>query len=272
MSNRKILPSFIVCLLAQCAGGVFAQDVPKPLAKLGGYELVFHDEFDNLDLSPDSHGKHTWYEGVWFNKHHVPLSSISASGGMLTLTWNRGQEQVDTSITTLSHDTKNFHAWKYGYFEARMKWDQVNGAWPAFWLIPVQDANRKDLYDGVRESGEVDILEGQGDHPHNIYTTVHDWVNGKDSANRNNVVKLPGDVDLAQFHTYGLLWTPGKLVWYFDGKEVHSESAAPIFDQQDYYMVISMQEASHWKSGDLSGVTATSMNLTVDWVRVWQQK
>jgi hypothetical protein len=167
MSNRKILPSFIICLLAQSAGGAFAQDVPKPLAKLGGYQLVFHDDFDNLDLSPDSHGKHVWYEGVWFNKHHVPLSSISASGGMLTLTWNRGQDQVDTSITTLSHDTKNFRAWKYGYFEARMKWDQVNGAWPAFWLIPVQDANRTDLYNGVRESGEVDILEGQGDHPHN---------------------------------------------------------------------------------------------------------
>src|SRR4051794_7419758 len=30
-----------------------------------GYRLVFNEEFDKLDLSPDGLGIHQWYEKVW---------------------------------------------------------------------------------------------------------------------------------------------------------------------------------------------------------------
>ncbi len=271
--NTWIFPIFALCYLAHPALPASAQEPPKPLRDLGGYHLVFHDDFDSLDLSPDGNGDHTWYEGVWFSKKHAPLSNISASSSILALTWRRNQESPDTSITTLSHDTRHFRAWRYGYFEARAKWDVVNGAWPAFWLIPVQDAQRVNLYNGVRESGEIDIFEGQGDHPHTLYTTVHDLTNStQDSANRNNTVQLSPDIDLSHFHNYGLLWTSGKLTWYLDGEEIHAEPAAPIFDKQDYYIVLGSQEGVDWKAGDLNGVSAPAISLHVDWVRVWQKK
>jgi hypothetical protein len=263
-----ILSSFV-----PFAAVAFSQEPPAPIAGIGGYKLVFQDDFDSLDLSPNGFGDHKWYEGIWFNKKHAPLSNISASSSILSLNWTPGQGSDDTSITTLSHDTRHFHAWRYGYFEARMKWDVVKGAWPAFWLISVQDAKRVDVYDGVRETGEIDIMEGQGDHPHEIYTTVHDWTNSThDAANKNNTVRLSPDIDFSQFHTYGLLWTPGKLAWYLDGRQIHTEVASPIFDKQDYYIVIGSQESVNWKSGDLTGVSASNINLSVDWVRVWQHK
>jgi hypothetical protein len=31
-----------------------------------------------------------------------------------------------------------------------------------------------------------------------------------------------------------------------------------------------MQEGVDWKSGDVTGVDARSITLTIDWVRVWQ--
>jgi beta-glucanase (GH16 family) len=259
--------------MALCIVAASAQEVPKALRELGGYQLVFQDDFDSLDLSPNGVGDHRWYEGVWFSHKHAPLHNISAASSILTLTWSRDQESADTSVTTLSHDTRHFHAWRYGYFEARAKWDVVKGAWPAFWLIPVQDAKRVNVYDGVRESGEIDIFEGQGDHPHSLYTTVHVWTNSTDdSANKNNRVPLSPNIDLSQFHDYGLLWTPGKLTWYLDGNEIHSESGAPVFDKQDYYIVLGIQEAVNWEAGNLSGVSASKINLSVDWVRVWQKK
>jgi beta-glucanase (GH16 family) len=271
--NTRIFSILALCYLTAAALPASAQQLPQPLRALPGYQLVFHDDFDSLDLSPDGKGDHTWYEGVWFSKKHAPLSNISASSSVLTLTWSRDQESPDTSITTLSHDTRHFRAWRYGYFEARAKWDVVKGAWPAFWLIPVQDAQRVNLYDGVRESGEIDIFEGQGDHPHILYTTVHDWTNSThDSANRNNTVQLSPHIDLSHFHNYGLLWTPGKLKWYLDGEEIHAEPAGPIFDKQDYYIVLGSQEGVDWKAGDLSGVSASAISLHVDWVRVWQKK
>ena len=246
---------------------------PTPIAppQAKGYKLVFADDFDTLDISPDGTGAHTWFEGVWFNQKHAPLRNIFAASSILSLRWERGQDAPDTSVTTLSRDKRQFSAWRYGYFEARMRWDAVPGAWPAFWLIPVQNATAQDLYDGTRESGEIDIFEGQGDRPHTFYGTIHDWVNRQDNASKLNSFELTKDVDFSQFHVYGLLWTPRQVTWFLDNRPLHSEKTPAIFGKQDFFMVIGMQEGVNWRYGDLSGVTAPSMTLQIDWVRVWQK-
>jgi hypothetical protein len=262
----------VVVLIALPAQSQRADEIrPGTPPQAQGYKLVFEDDFHKFDLSPQGTGPHTWHEGVWFSQKHAPLSNISASGSILTLKWQRGQETSDTSISTLSRDTRHFKAWRYGYFEARMRWDVVRGAWPAFWLIPVQDATGQDIYNGTKESGEIDIFEGQGDRPHTFYGTVHDWVNLHDTPSRNNAFPLPSDVDMSQFHVYGLLWTPGKVTWYFDNRPLHSESTPAIVDKQDFFLVLGMQAGVDWKNGDLSGVIVPSMTLNVDWVRVWQK-
>lgn len=236
-----------------------------------GYHLAFNEDFRGFDLSPDGMGLHTWYEGVWFNPKHAPTANISASPSGLTLVWRRGQEAPDTSVTTLSRDLRHSHAWRYGYFEARMKWDAVPGAWPALWLVPVPDAKGKATWKDTDESGELDIFEGQGNQPHMFFGTVHDWISLHDNATKDNFFPLPATVDFAQYHTYGLLWTSGKATWYFDNKPLHSEPLPPIFDHQDYFVVISMQEGFDWKPNNLAGVDATQMALTVNWLRVWQK-
>jgi hypothetical protein len=262
--------SSILWLLFFSARFTHAQPLPAPLSSLSGYQMVFHDEFDELALSPNGRGAYTWYNGVWFNHQHAPPANISVSNSVMTLLWTAGQPSFDTSIATLSHDKTRYHAWRYGYFDARLRWDVVNGAWPAFWMIPVQDAVGTDIYAGQKESGEIDIFEGQGDQPYTYFATIHDWLHLKDSANQNNVVKLSASVDLSQFHSYGLLWTPGQMTWYLDGVPIHAEVAPPIFDKQDFFVVIGMQEGADWKAGDRSGVSATSMKMDVDWFRVWQ--
>ena len=153
-----------------------------------------------------------------------------------------------------------------------MKWDVVNGAWPSFWLIPVQDATGKALYQGVRKTGEIDIFEGLGEEPHTFYGTLHEWINYRDTQSRNNAFRLPEDVHFSDFHIYGLLWVPGRVTWYFDNQELHSETTSDIFDKQDFFLVLGMQEGKNWKLGDTSGVSTSAMNLDVDWVRVWQAR
>jgi len=243
-----------------------------PALEAQGYKLVFADDFDTLNLGSGDSKAHTWYRGVWFSPKEPEPANISAGGSVLSLTWTGAQGQTDTSISTLSHDKRQFKAWRYGYFEARMRWEPVKGAWPAFWLIPVQDATEQDIYNGTRRSGEIDIFEGQGDQPHIFYGTIHEWLNSHtDHASRNNAFQLPHDADVSQFHIYGVLWTPGKVTWYYDNRPLHSEQTPAIFDQQDFFMVLTMQEGVNWKGGDLSGVTAPRMTLNVDWVRVWQK-
>ena len=155
--------------------------------------------------------------------------------------WQQGQGPDDTSIETFAQNNSNYRAWRYGYFEARMKWDVTTGAWPAFWLTPVETALGLDFYNGVQEQGEFDIFEGQGDEPHTFFGTIHDWKNGVGTANSNNTWPLGQSVDFSQYHTYGMLWTPGQVTWYFDNQPLMSAPTPAVVDQQHYLMILAMQ-------------------------------
>lgn len=233
---------------------------------------MFSDEFNTLDLGTEEDGSsqnpHTWYEGVWFSKQHTPRSRFLVENSYLSLLWKRGQSLPESTISTFARNNPHYHAWRYGYFEARLRWRPEAGAWPAVWLIPVQAAQSA----APQESGEIDIFEGQGTEPHTFFGTIHRWKGSQqlESNSAHNHFPLPAQTNFSEFHTYGLLWVPGKVTWYFDGVPLHSEATYDVFDRQDYFLVVGMQEGSDWKSGNLSGVTAQSLALTVDWIRVWQ--
>jgi hypothetical protein len=237
-----------------------------------GYHLKFSTHFNPLNLSPNSLGSYTWYNpGMWWETP-APYHNIFLLNSALNLVWTSGQPTADTSISTAAQDGSYYQGWHYGYFEARMRWNTVDGAWPAIWMIPIQDI----LSPGQQEEGELDIFEGQGNTPDVYYGTIHDWKDGQDIANNNccNAYQLPGKVDLSQFHTYGALWTPGHVAWYFDNHRLNSVATFPIFDdlQQNYYLILGSQEGANWTYGDTSGVTATSIAMQVEWVHVWQQE
>lgn len=257
------LPVIFTLWLISSAPSAGAQSVTKTIAG-SVYQLSFSDSFDQLNLSPSGGGSYSWYKGIWWEDEVPSDSLITTSDSVLTLTWERSSTP-DTSITTFAHDRTGGHTWRYGYFEARMKWKPVSGAWPAFWLIPRQAAV------GAEETGEIDVFEGQGNMPHTFYGTVHDWIGKSDSANYPNWVSLPNAVDFSTWHTYGLLWTPGKVTWYFDDKPLYSAPTPQICDQQDFFIVLGSQEGAKWDEGNLSGVSADKLELQVDWVKVWQQ-
>jgi hypothetical protein len=250
------------------SGGSTGDGGAAPPPQAAGYNLVFEDDFNPLDISPNRLGNYTWYDGIWWEQPSAPLTSISDANSVVTLDWLAGQSPPDTDIMTAAQDGSYYKAWRYGYFEARMSWDVTIGNWPAFWLIPIQGITQSGA-----ETGEIDIFEGQGNTPHTFYGTLHDWQNGKDLQNTdgNNTFQLDSSLDLSQFHTYGLLWVPGKVTWYLDNEPLSSADTFPIMDMQDYFVVLSGQEGNDWSAGNLSGVTASKMVLNVDWVHVWQK-
>ncbi len=130
---------------------------PTPPNQAAGYSLVFYDDFTNLNLSPDGTGQYTWYQGPFWATPPNPFQA-SVNSSVLDLKWSNGQSPANTTVTSCSADGTHCRAFRYGYFEARMKWDVTTGAWPAFWMIPVENIW------GATENGELDIFEGQG-HP-----------------------------------------------------------------------------------------------------------
>ena len=243
---------------------------PAPSATpipVSGYHLSFADEFDALNLSPTGFGAYTWYPGIWWDSR-LPLPSLeTVSNSVLDLAWSRnGGGLSNTSISTIAKDGSQGRTFRYGYFEARMKWDVVNGSWPAFWLIPKQAIN------GDQHTGEIDIFEGQGAEPRTFNGTIHEWQGGSNVwSNNPNWYTLPAGNDFSQWHTYGLLWEPGTVTWYYDNQKLFSSPTRPIFDQQDFFIVIGSGVGANWSEGNLQGVAANTINLNVDWVHVWQK-
>lgn len=233
-----------------------------------GYHLAFYDDFDSLDLSPNSLGDHVWYNpGMWWQKP-APYANISAANSILHLRWTRGQSPNNTSIATAAKDGSHHRAWRYGYFETRLRWEPVVGAWPAFWMIPVQNITGKDKNaSGARYSGEIDIMEAQGASPHVVTVHLHDWRGGVDAGPPGFDFRTPAD--LRKFHTYGILWVPGRVTWYFDDQPFFSVATPSVMDEQDYYLIVGSQAGVNW-SQDLAGVTADQIAVDVDWIRVWQ--
>ncbi len=132
------------------------------------------------------------------------------------------------AITTIP-----FH--KYGYFEIRCKLPVNRGAFPAFWLwndsVSYQEIDIFEYNWGISSRGDSEgtprYFEGQ------IYygtTNNHPRYGGFG-------YQIPvQDPDLTNWHTYGLEWTPGRVLWYFDNKLVNSYTGDKVPNIRMYLM------------------------------------
>ena len=106
--------------------------------------------------------------------------------------------------------TKGLQSFQYGRMEARIQIPAGPGVWPAFWM----------LGDDIDERpwpacGELDIMENIGKEPGKIHGSVHGT--GFTGTPLTTVATLPGDAEFAAgFHTYGMIWSPGKVQYYVD--------------------------------------------------------
>jgi len=265
---KSLLRASIICAGAAVAAFSQSGSPFTPPPQVSGYNLVLSEDFSSFDLSPDGYGMHRWYPGIYFNAAKPLPGSITISNSILNLRWNRSSGQTNTSIQGCANNAGHCNTYRYGYFEAKMKWDVANGAWPAFWMITEQGIW------GEAHVGELDIFEGQGNDPTHYYGTINEWNGPYDlvttNSQGNNRFALPAGKDFSGWHTYGVLWVKGRVTWFFDDVEVGTAVTPAIFDQQDFFLVLGSQEGSSWQMGNLAGVSSEALNLSVEWVHIYQ--
>lgn len=244
--------------------------VAGPPSQAAGYTLVFEEPFATLDVGECYSGAHKWYTSEYGQVIAPSPSTASVSGDVLSLNWLSGMTSpAESSICTYDIGGLTGFAFRYGYYEASMKWDPtVVGAWPAFWV----DSLQAGITNG--QFGEIDVFEGQGSQTLAYYGTVHDWTATggvlTQTFNSNNNYTLPGGTNYNTFHTFGMLWVPGHITWYFDNVAIITWAEPAIMESQDVQLILGSQEGVGFTAGDLTGVTATNIALLVNWVRVWQ--
>jgi Glycosyl hydrolases family 16 len=230
---------------------------PGPIAGRG-YRVVFVDRFRRLR-------RKVWDNHEWWNTP-PPRRSQYVRNGIFHLVSRRSQGYPSNISATTFSSQKVF---KFGYFEARMRWTKGNGSWPGFWLMSNAWAKTGNC---ATPSAEIDVFEGFGSYP-NVFTgTIHrnsaDWLcPPTDEINANQW--QPQGVDLtARFHTYAMRWTPARVTWYLDQRKVMSW---PVWETTNrrMFLLLSMYVGGA-SSPDSS--TPAELHTMVDWVRVWQKR
>ena len=182
--------------------------------------------------------------------------------------------------------TRGKAAWQYGRIEVRAKLPAGQGTWPAVWMLPEDPA-----YGGWASSGEIDILEAvnlgvacsacPGGRENTLLGTLHFGGRWPDNALASTETHAPDILD--GFHTFGIVWAPGRIDWTYDGRVYATKrrgdwwtdaSDAPDapFDRP-FHLILNLAiggglaEERGLKGVDESGFPK---RLEVDWVRVWK--
>ncbi len=171
-------------------------------------------------------------------------------------------------------NTKGKYAAKYGYIEVRCKLPSGQGMWPAFWLLGVNDS--------WPLCGENDVMENIGKEPGTNHFSIHGPLSATQSAtdytayNVTATAALPSGAPLSDaYHTYGLLWQPGKLTYYLDGKQYAAYTPASLpqgsvwtFDKESSYLILNLAVGGDWP-GPPDAATHFPQTLSVDYIRVY---
>ena len=137
------------------------------------------------------------------------LNPFSVQNGELTITAKAlpssvsGQTGHFQYMSGLITSEATF-AQTYGHFEMKATLPQGVGAWPAFWLLPVNNI----------WPPELDVMEIFGDQPGAVHFDAHSASDGMNKGNYGLVGDLSGS------HTFGVTWTPYTLTYFVDGHEM----------------------------------------------------
>jgi len=168
--------------------------------------------------------------------------------------------------------TKRLKSFQYGRIEARIKIPEGEGVWPAFWMLG-DDINQKPW----PACGELDIMENIGKEPGKIHGSVHGT--GFTGTPLGMVTELAAGKKFGDaFHTYGVIWSPGKVQYYVDDPRHPYATFTPTdlpkgavwpFDDGKYFVLLNLAIGGSWP-GPPDAATASEVEMLVDYVRVYQ--
>lgn len=247
---------------------------PAIKCPIEGYNLVWHDEFDEgTELNSD--WVHEVQKDHWVNNELQNYVNHTSPQGKVVTELKGGNLQIHCfkeggKIYSGRVYGKRNTGWRYGYVEASIKLPKGKGTWPAFWMMPVN-------FESWPHDGEIDIMEEVGFHPDYVSSSLH--ADGHVHSNGTQVTK---EIKCAgaegSFHTYGMEWTPDYFQFYVDGKKTlyYKNPGTGVRDwpyDAPFYVIFNLAWGGDWGGNGRQDVDESALPVTmeVDWVRVYQK-
>lgn len=255
MKPERFLLLAVICILASVHLS-YSQTPDNPLQK-PGWDVVFHDEFDNDALINSGNWK-TGYgwgqtlvnEREYYTRYDKNFPTTCDKGGNNHIFTTDGASSVlklEAKIENSNYEVWHWDAngnfyttcenynytsgmlWSsqpflYGYFEIRCKVPNKGKLlWPAFWLWE-GDGGYREI--DVFEFSDPSIPNKVGMNLHIAQKLDNGYVAPHHSGTNND---YPGDYVITSgpdvtsaFHTYAVRWTPNVVVWYVDNNPVYT--------------------------------------------------
>lgn len=250
-----------------------------------GLDLVFEDDFDGPDLDRSvwlPHYLPAWSskaataatysiqdsclhlsippdQGLWCADDHQPPMRVSGtqSGSFSGPVGSTVGQQPYRDGLTVREAQETFWGWTpdHGYIELRARGVVTARSMVAFWMVGLEDRPERcaeicvaEMFGNAVVPGESTAV-GMGLHAFRDPAVTEDFA----------AVTLP--IDLAEFHTYAVDWTPDAAEFLVDGEPVRSCPRPPSYPMQLMLAVFDFPEQS---TGDDADAVP---ELVVDYLR-----
>ncbi|MFO7610447.1 MAG: family 16 glycosylhydrolase [Candidatus Krumholzibacteriia bacterium] len=246
------------------------------------WSLVWSDEFDGtaLDTGDWNYDVGTGCPNLcgWGNNElqYYRTQNVAVTGGNLVIT-ARDESYGGASFTSGKVHTRGKRSFLYGRFEMRAKLPTGGGMWPAFWMMPQDDA-----YGGWASSGEIDIMES-ANATTSVGGALHFGGQWPENTSTGGSTTLGGASFADDFHVYAVEWEPDQIRWYVDGVLFMTRTSAQWYSDgapgnprapfdQPFYLILNTAVGG-WYTGCTEPGCVTAdlpQQYVIDYVRVYQ--
>jgi beta-glucanase (GH16 family) len=184
-----------------------------PTAPLPDYTLVWGDEFNSDSLDQSKWGFRTDSKHLSTQKPE----NVSVKNGKMCLTLKKetvgGKQYTGGGVVSKA-------AFKYGYYEARLKVTPVAGWHSAFWLMKHDGSGSTDSHEAVQG---LDVFQNNSINPLAYVVCVRKYNPEPPEVFGFSTLAAP---DLsADFHTVGCEFAPQAVKFFLDGEVVETVDA-----------------------------------------------
>jgi beta-glucanase (GH16 family) len=181
-----------------------------------GWNLILSEEFNGPVLDPaiwsQATGARGWGCDSFYQVYWDP-ANIAVMNSMLYLSVNDKTSYLEDPYWSASCiSTTDLHYYRYGYVEARCKYPDVDGYWPAFWLRA--DNAEFDVYEPPVTQA---IFSSNYGHRYEVGTGGEEDEYGKYYFEKINNIQL-----LSNFQTSAIERDPNDVKYYLNNEVLYS--------------------------------------------------